>query len=289
MKKFIVVSLLLMLAQQVIAVGGGLGLYRYNTQGALEFLLVKDPTQRHKWRQGFEFPAGSIGDSDHIDIDGFDEKQIDKLSLQQRQVIPIATFLKGSVREALEEIVYIPASCMVSECVYTQRGYIDKKVSKQAIYFVSQEIIGQGAICLYSVGAQSNYVIFFWNVTGYATQSWLTDIVQQRSMLMSKWYFKRPSCIGAEPDEFAWVSAAELKKVIEKARATEKNISRVQGQYHVTSSEFIKQHKHLEKNKKIKLSPGFVGLISKNYNNDMLHHGDGQNSSMLAVIKALSK
>jgi len=270
-------GLLALYVPQVTAVGGGLGLYRYNSQGELEFLLVKDPTQRQSWRQGFEFPAGTIG------------KQIDKLSHQQRQNLSTVTFLKGAVREALEELVYIPVRSMLAGRVYSSWGSINEKFSKKAIDVVSKEIIKQGVVCLSAVNQKSNYTIFFWNVTALGTQSWLTDIALKRASLTSGLWFNRASSIGAEPDEFAWVNAQDLINVIQDARATESNISRVKGQYCVCASEHIKQHKQLEKNKKIKLSPGFVGLISKSYNHDSYHCGYGQGSSMLAVINALSK
>gem|GEM_PF-1242788 len=281
-------GLLALYVPQITAVGGGLGCYRYNSQGELEFLLVKDPTQRQLYRQGFEFPAGTIGDRGHRTIDGFDEKQIDQLSHQQRQALSTTISLRGAVREALEELVYIPVRSMLAGRVYSSWGSINEKFSKKAIDCVSKEIIKQGLVCLSAVNQKSNYTIFFWDVTAHGTQSWLSDIALKRASLTSGLRFNRASSIGAEPDEFAWVNAQDLIKIIQDARATESNISRVKGQYFVFASEHIKQHKYLEKNKKIKLSPGFVGLISKNYNNDIYHRGDGQGSSMLAVIKALS-
>jgi len=57
-------------------VGAGIAIYR-NTPEGIEILLVKDPFQKKSWRQGFEFPAGVIGDFGHRTIDQLDGKKID--------------------------------------------------------------------------------------------------------------------------------------------------------------------------------------------------------------------
>lgn len=272
-------------ANSINAVGGGLALYRRNAKNELEILLVKDPKQYQRWRQGFEFPAGTIGDYGHQDVDGIDEKNVDNLSLAQKQRLPIITFLKGSIREALEELVYLPAAYVVSGSAYDSHRKINKNYSKRAIDAIAQEIKQQGLICLKSLSERSNYNIYFWNVSHLPSKLFLQNIEKKRAQLISGW-FQKAGSIGAEPNEFAWVSTKELQKVIDQARSQEKNISRVSRQYFVTSSEYIKQDQSLQTNKKIALSPGFVGLIAQKKNNSY-SFGDGKVLSMSEIITIL--
>lgn len=263
----------------IFPVGAGLAIYRYNKQNCLEFLLVKDPKQKHIWRTGFEFPAGTIGDSGHRTIDQLNGKIIDRLSLTDKEQIPVECYLRGAIREALEELVFIPAKKLVDGQPYKNKK-IDKFFQEKAINVVAEIIKQQGLICLRNVQGRSNYTIFFWNGTNIVSSNILEQIQKQRNFLLSGW-FKRASSIGAEPDQFAWVSQKELEKVIKQAQI-EKNFNKIKKSYFVVATELVQGNLPLQKNVTIQLSSAFVGLISRS----------GQNiqsaESMLSILKSLS-
>lgn len=242
-------------------VGAGLGIYRINDKRELEFLLVCDPFQRHSWRKGFEFPAGTIGDRGHRKVDQLNGAMIDQLPTLEKQRLPAKIFLRGAIREALEELVFIPAKKLINGHPY-RSGRIDKKIELKAIDKVADCILQQRQLlCLRNVQGRSNYTIFFWDVSDLSPSTWLQQIQSQRATVLKK-FFSSVSAIGAEPDAFAWVSAQELQVVIKKAQK-ESNINRIQGTYHITASELVQGNKLLQRNAVIKLSPGFVGLISR--------------------------
>ncbi len=278
--RFRLILVLLLQALSLYPVGAGLGLYRKTSEG-IEFLLVKDPSQKSSWRQGFEFPAGTIGDYGHRSIDQLDGKKIDALPQSAKKDIPVFSYIRGAVRECLEELLFVPACSLINADVYNKNGKINKKIEKNAIEAVVQEITKQEMIYLRSIQGRSNYTIFFWDVTNLPTDNLLQQIQDKRTNLLSRW-FSRVSAIGAEPDQFAWVNAKELKNIINKAQ-DEKQIDRIKGTYLVNATELSLPNFSLQHNVQIKLSPAFVGLISKCAQSDHLE------SSMSAVMQLVEK
>jgi len=277
-KHFNLLGFLLLHVATMLPVGGGLALYRF-TQKGLEFLVVKDPYQTQSWRQGFEFPAGTIGDYGHRTMDQLDGKKIDALSSRAKKDVPVSRYLRGAIREALEELVFVPATYLVKGKPYNRNGKINKKFEKCAIDVVAQDIKDQGLICLRNFEGNSNYSIFFWNVTDLPTKNVLQQMQAQRACLLRGW-LSRASSIGAEPDQFAWVSAQELQKIIHKAQC-EKNLNRVSGTYWVVATELVKDGLPLQRDVVIRLSPAFVGLISRNM------QSFENEKSMSAIIQSL--
>lgn len=256
----ILISLLLLHLPGLYPVAGGLALYRFTKNNGLEFLMIKDPGQRKAWRQGFEFPAGVIGDYGHRTIDEIDGKKINRLSFSEKKDIPVDHYLRGCIREGLEELVFVPASYLVKGEPYINNKTIDQEFENKAITTVAQDIKKQDLLYLHKLTKRSNYTIFFWNVTNLPTKNLLRKIQTKRNVLLDGW-FNRATAIGAEPDQFAWVSAQELQKVISQAKNNKDHRNAPQS-YSVIATELVQDNLPLQRNVPIKLSPGLVGLIS---------------------------
>ena len=253
-------SLLLMQVAVIWPVGAGLGIYRTNDKKELEFLLVRDPYQKQSWRKGFEFPAGTIGDYGHQAVDQLDGAKIDQLPEIEKKRMTVKSFLRGAIREALEELVFVPAMTIIPGHPYC-RGKIDKNFELNAIDTIAERIAQRELVCLRYIQDRINYTIFFWDVSNLSSERWLPQMQSQRETLLIKWASK-VSAIGAEPDSFAWVSAKELQAVIAQAQK-DRSMNRTQSNYCVTASELMPSRGSLQRNVPIKLSSAFVGLIRR--------------------------
>jgi len=177
--------------------------------------------------------------------------------------------------------VFVPATFLVNGDPYHDNGRINKKFTKKAIDAIVQEIENQGKICLRACEGNSNYTIFFWDITHLSSNNLLQKIQDKRTSLLSG-LLSRPSSIGAEPDQFAWVNIEELEHVIHRAQNKSK-VNKTEGFYFVKAKELVMSGSILKHKESIKLSPGFVGLISKEAQSNFLE------DSMLAIIKFLKK
>jgi len=262
------------MSSQSYALAGGLALYRYDQQKNLEFLLVSDSHEYINWRIGFEFPVGTIGDGGHV--------QIDKVSASDQVVADNSSqFLRGSIREAMEELVFVPTYFVMQtkEAYNFSTKKIDDDYQREVINAIEKLIKEQGLIYLQR---QNGFAIYFWNITNYSTTNILSLISQRRQLLVNSGFSLHS--IGAEPDQFAWVLADELLKVIKDVDNSGVNLhKRIEKKYKVTASECIKTNESLQHNVEIPLSSGFVGTIGSNQT--FL----GKSLSMQAIIEKIQR
>lgn len=284
---FLLIIFVVSHANVLLSIGGGMALYRYNDQGILEFLFAQESGHTNPIRQGFEFFGGEIGDHD-----------IDRLDVHSAQVNDPMNFLRGAVRETLEESVFGPVAHSNLGLSGLPYDFKSKKIHanylKSAIQAVVDLVTKNGIVFLYknqvnakkTAGGDNQNVTFLWNVTDVCKPGLLEAIVKEREQLLKNGFGRH--AIGAEPDAFAWVPATELIKVIDNPFGDRK----VQASKVIDSVgrklEFVKND-----NTQITLSKSCVGMIRdrdrdvENNQPNELHVSDGLSSSMRAVLHDL--
>ncbi len=208
-------------------VGGGIFLYRYNPQQELEFLFVFDPCQKNVDRIGFEYPGGRIG-PDKKNLDGNDVDG--RLSNKTFDYKNPYTFLKGAVRETLEELVFLPAMLLQDKHIFNpdsnhQQPYvgkeIDKQYEKEAVDCIAQHIEhknGLSFICKKNVFNEENpqeynqMAVFFWNISDICPANLPEQLVVFRKKLRHDHVHLKS--VDAEPVAFAWVKAKDIAPLL---------------------------------------------------------------------------
>jgi hypothetical protein len=282
-KKIILSMAFLMTSQYLISAqpvypGGGVALYRYNKNNDLEFLLVFDPAfSQNPIRVGFEFPGGKIGDPKNAAMD-----QVDVAN-------PIS-FLKGAIREMLEELVFAPAVILgVTGQPYDMKSKsINPNFQQDAIRAFEQMIHHQSIFYIYKnqvdtrkpVGGVNQNAVFCLQMPSAVAKNLLEEVRKQREILTRHGFsFRR---IGAEPNQFAWVKGTELLNLINNPSNSS-----------VNAIQFWDENGKRD-NVIIPVSKAFVGMIRDRVGQqDNAQPNefcvDGKPSSMRAIIDHLLK
>ncbi len=263
-------------------IGAGVIFYRYTKQDELLFLMALDPHQSAAFRKGFEFPAGSI--CDHA-VDGCDVANLDP-NLQPKD------FLKGAIREALEELVFAPVVHSTLNLPGQPYDFkiknINQDYEKKVIDVLHAEIIKQGMIYLFkqrvngkvSVTPSNQFALFFCDITSFYKQGLLEAIQAQRKILHTHGF--RFFHIGAEPNQFAWVKGSVLENAIKNSLRPVEVIA-----------EKVVNEANVLLNQKIIISDSCFGMMrdrsqdQQNPQPNEYHAGDEKSSSMSSVLKVL--
>ncbi len=287
------------------SIGAGAAFYRYNSNGDLEFLLVRDPHYiGHKIRSGFEFPGGVI--CDHPAIDYCDARV--PITMNNPKTVDMAY---GGFREALEETCFTPvvhSNLKINNPYDDKLKQIDTNNETDAVNAMVQMSRKQGGMYLFknnSSGAahpspDSRNACFLCDITNIIQPKFLKAIVVQKQWLLNKGF--NMDRIGAEPDAFAWISGAELLKVINLASAKGKPLDLqerlvIVNQLTPLDPALVDNQTVFatpdKKSFKVALSNACVGMNRDrvgdptNPQPDELHRHDGQPSSMRAILQYL--
>lgn len=238
--KTVSIVTLLLFIQQISPVAGGMFLYRYNNKNDVEFLFTLDPSHSENMK-GFDYPGGTIGPEkknqfESNEIDGFLSP---KGSFDYNNPY---TFLRGAIREMLEELVFLPIDLLQVHKEFTpptensqayvppieyfsESGYqrsaeaIDTKYEKVAIDTLENHIKNNGIFFIYKRKTAGNNpwdkaAVFFLDITLICPPNLPEDLVKKRILLQTQGFRLRN--IDAEPVAFAWVTGNDILKFIAK-------------------------------------------------------------------------
>lgn len=216
MKNFIkILCLIFVVWQHVLSIGGGIFLYRYN-QNDVEFLVGYDPYQTHPDRLGFEYLGGTIGD-----------KAIDQIS--KNDYSNPYQFLRGSIRETLEELAYTLAIILQKNDIFIskqqspyKKNKINKTYQSESIALFEQLLKQQGIFFIQKKNIFNKskpskthqMTVFFLDVTNMipSNMNLPQEIVKQRAQL-KKQGIPLHAC-GAEPIAFAWIKGNDILSLL---------------------------------------------------------------------------
>lgn len=264
--KTVSIVTLLLFTQQISPVAGGMFLYRYNNnKNDVEFLFTLDPSHSEKMK-GFDYPGGTIGPEKKNQFEG---NEIDGFLSPNGSFDydnPY-TFLRGAIREMLEELVFIPIDLFQKKgqfapppsnpTAYLTSKKIDKQYEIKAIDFIENKIKTNGIFFIYKKQTTGNKpwekaAVFFLDITDICPSNLPEEIVKKRINLQTQGFRLRN--IDAEPVAFAWVKGNDILKFI--------------GQNNPNEIDYTQYAEHDEKTNKLQNSnntnyPDLVNLDTK--------------------------